>query len=136
MQRRFFCEVRATATATASRADSARQAFMQLKPDRQTLDHLDHLGLGYVAKRRSRRAIATKYEKELPGVQSVVRSAQLERSRGGASSGKGKGKGKHMGAVKYVNASPYPFNKGPRKVQTIVTAKQWSEVRLDQARLG
>lgn len=69
--------------------------------------------LGYVAKRRSRKAIATKYEKELPGVQSAVRSTQAMRKKT---------------PTKYVNASPYPFNKGPRKVQTILTAKEFSEV--------
>lgn len=106
MQRRFFCDVRGT-------SDSIRQTFMKIKPDRQTLDHLDNLGLGYVAKRRSRRAIATKYEKELPGVQSLVRSESAKDKDGQS---------------KFVNASPYPFNKGARKVQTIVTAKEWNDV--------
>ena len=85
---------------------------MQIKPDRQTLDHLDNLGLGYVAKRRSRKAIATKYEKELPGVQSLVRTTQkMQKSE----------------PSKLINTSPYPFNKGARKVQSITTAKEWSQ---------
>lgn len=113
MQRRLFCSNRAT-------VDSIRQSFMKIKPDRQTLDHLDNLGLGYAAKRRSRKAIATKYEKEMPGVQSVVRSA--------ASAERNKRKNKGEKGKKVVNSSPYPFNKGPRKVQNIVTARQWSEV--------
>eukprot|EP00603_Paraphysomonas_imperforata_P007175 CAMPEP_0114426814 /NCGR_PEP_ID=MMETSP0103-20121206/8003_1 /TAXON_ID=37642 ORGANISM="Paraphysomonas imperforata, Strain PA2" /NCGR_SAMPLE_ID=MMETSP0103 /ASSEMBLY_ACC=CAM_ASM_000201 /LENGTH=351 /DNA_ID=CAMNT_0001595809 /DNA_START=418 /DNA_END=1473 /DNA_ORIENTATION=- len=93
---------------------------MKIKPDRQILDHLDNLGLGYAAKRRSRKAIATKYEKELPGVQSVVRSAEnAVRSRRKTKGETGK---------KIINASPYPFNKGPRKIQNIVTARQWGEV--------
>ena len=79
----------------------------------------DAVLLGYVAKRRSRRAIATKYEKELPGVQSVVRSTQANKT---------KTKTKTKTPTKYVNASPYPFNKGARKVQTILTAKEWNEV--------
>jgi hypothetical protein len=86
---------------------------MKIKPDRQTLDHLDNLGLGYVAKRRSRKAIATKYEKALPGVQSAVRTTQAMQKKA---------------PNKYVNTSPYPFNKGPRKVQAQVTAREWSEV--------
>jgi len=115
MHRRLFCSSRATAT-----VDSIRQSFMKIKPDRQILDHLDNLGLGYAAKRRSRKAIATKYEKELPGVQSVVRSAEnAVRSRRKTKGETGK---------KIINASPYPFNKGPRKIQNIVTARQWGEV--------
>jgi len=110
MQRRFFCDSRIS-------ADSLRQAFMKIKPDRQTLDHLDNLGLGYVAKRRSRKAIATKYEKELPGVQSSVRTTQAIQKKDPS---------------KYINTSPYPFNKGPRKVQTIFTAREWSEVGRGQ----
>ena len=100
MQRRFFCDSRVS-------GDSLRQAFMKIKPDRQTLDHLDNLGLGYVAKRRS------KYEKALPGVQSAVRTTQAMQKKA---------------PNKYVNTSPYPFNKGPRKVQAQVTAREWSEV--------
>lgn len=113
MQRRLFCSCRAT-------GDSIRQSFMKIKPNRQTLDHLDNLGLGYAAKRRSRRAIATKYEKELPGVKSVVRSA--------VSTDRHRRKNKGEKAKKVANSSPYPFNKGPQKVQKIVIARQWNEV--------
>ena len=96
-------------------AETFRRTFLKIKPDKQLLDHLDHLGLGYVAKRRSRKAIASKFEKLLPGVRPAHRKKQDILS---------------SKKSKMPSPSPYPFNKGARKVQKILTAKTWDEVSV------
>jgi GTP-binding protein len=103
--RRHFCD-RAKQTAISNRKE-----FMAIEPDIKVLDHLDHLGLGYVSNRRSRQAMTSKYENELPGIRTKSRVSKKQSS------------------TDSVEGSPYPFNKGAKKVKRIVSAKLWNDVR-------
>jgi hypothetical protein len=92
--------------------DSKRQEFLKIDPCQKTLDHLDHLGLGYVSKRRSRVAINDKYRTELPGIISntAKRSNKLNSSN-----------------LPKLSA-PFPFDRGPKSVTSIITASKWESV--------
>ena len=99
---RMFCK-------EAPPAPSNRQKFKAISPDRAILNHLDNLSLGYLPRRRERRAVAMKFDAHVPGAHtSGMKSNQ--KIEGPAD-------------VKL----PYPFRRGARGVQSITTAKNASE---------
>lgn len=92
---------------------SNHQIFLQKQPSQKILDHLDHLGLGFVAKKRSRDAIKEKYQKDLPGLIPIERRKSFIDNKNPK--------------VKIIN-SPFPFHKGPKNVRQSLEAKTWEDV--------
>jgi hypothetical protein len=93
---------------------SNHQTFLQKKPAQKILDHLDHLGLGFVAKRKTKFVIKEKYQKDLPGLIPVDRRRSYLDQK--------------ISNTKQSSESPFPFHKGPRNVRNTFLAKTWEEV--------
>lgn len=106
---RLFSDLPVTGKDTVSN----HQIFLQKNPSQKILDHLDHLGLGYVSKNRSRNAIKEKYQTALPGLIPIERRKSFIDQK--------------ISKVKIVD-SPYPFHKGPKNVRESIVAKTWEEV--------
>lgn len=79
---------------------SKRKSFVQHNPDQRFLDHLDRLGLGYVPRKQTRKAVAIKYR-------------QI---------GMGKGPGKGYAYLDESTEHPFPFDRGAKQVRMIDVA--------------
>lgn len=94
---RFFCQETTTL--------SNRQKFKATPPDRAVLNHLDNLSLGYLARRRERRAVAKKFDAHVPGAPTM-----------GA-------KSNQKIETDTSITPPFPFKRGARSVQSITIAR-------------
>ena len=94
---RLFCQETTTL--------SNRQKFKAIPPDRAVLNHLDNLSLGYLAKRRERRAVAKKFDAHVPGAPTM-----------------GAKRNQKIEADSSIT-SPFPFKAGARSVQSIAMAR-------------
>jgi hypothetical protein len=93
---------------------SNHQIFLQKQPSHKILDHLDYLGLGYVAKRKTRTAIREKYQSDLPGLIPIDRRRSFLDQKNSV--------------MNKPIEGPFPFHKGPKNVRSSYTAKVWEEV--------
>ena len=94
---------------------SNHQTFLQKKPSQKILDHLDHLGLGFVGKRKTKDVIKEKYQKDLPGLIPIDRRRSFLDQ-------------KLSNTKQSSSDSPFPFHKGPKNVRNTFLANTWEEV--------